>query len=102
MVRAMSARLAPGDRVRVREEQKLGHVRTPDYVKGKPGVVAARLGEFRNPEDLAYGGDGLPEKPLYKIGFAQADLWSDYDGSPNDILYIDIYEHWLEHVGEDA
>ena len=94
----MSAVFAPGDRVRVREEHKPGHIRTPNYVKGKPGVVAARLGEFGNPEDLAYGGDGLPEKPLYKVEFAQTDLWKNYAGSPDDTLYVDIYEHWLEYA----
>ena len=97
----MSTRYAPGDPVRVRGEEKSGHVRTPDYVKGKPGVVAAVLGEYRNPEELAYGGDGLPEKPLYKVSFGQGDLWSDYEGSPDDALYIDIYEHWLEPIGEE-
>lgn len=98
----MNPRFEPGERIRVRDEHKPGHVRTPDYTKGRPGVVSARLGEFRNPESLAYGGDGLPEKPLYKIGFRQTDLWNDYDGGPDDILYIDIFEHWLEPAREEA
>jgi len=90
------ARFAPGDAVRVWDAEKEGHVRTPDYTKGKPGRIAEVLGAFPNPEVLAYGGDGLPEMPLYKVGFRQADLWEGYGGPPEDTLFIDIYEHWLE------
>ena len=91
----------PGDRVRVRAEEKPGHVRTPGYVKEKPGRVDSVLGEFRDPESLAYGGSGLPEKPLYKVGFRQRELWNDYVGAKDDTLYVDIYEHWLEPEEEE-
>lgn len=80
----------------MREEEKQGHVRTPDYVRGKLGRVDSVLGEFGNPESLAYGGSGLPEKPLYKVGFRQTDLWQGYAGTESDTLYVDIYGHWLE------
>ncbi len=93
---ATDARFAPGDAVRVRAMEKEGHVRTPNYTKGKPGRISAVLGAFPNPESLAYGGDGLPEKPLYKVGFRQTDLWNTYDGPPEDLLFVDLYEHWLE------
>ncbi len=93
---AAGARFAPGDAVRVQNIEKEGHVRTPDYAKGKPGRIAVILGAFPNPESLAYGGDGLPEKSLYKVGFRQTDLWDSYGGSSEDILFVDIYEHWLE------
>jgi hypothetical protein len=92
----VTATFRPGDRVRVRKSDKPGHVRTPEYLKGKTGWVESVLGEFRNPEDLAYGLSGLPESPLYKVGFRQTDLWSDYEGSADDNLFADIYEHWLE------
>ena len=51
---------------------------------------------MKDPESLAYGGSGLPEKHLYKVAFRQKDLWDGYAGSPDDALYIDIYEHWLD------
>jgi hypothetical protein len=86
----------PGNPVRVHPCEKPGHIRTPDYVIGKTGRIASVLGEFRNPETLAYGGSGLPKRPLYKVAFRQRDLWEEYAGSPDDALYIDIYEHWLE------
>jgi len=91
-----TAKFEPGDPVRVRADEKPGHVRTPGYVRGKTGRIASVLGEFRNPEMLAYGGSGLPKQHLYKVAFRQTDLWKDYPGSPDDALYIDIYEHWLE------
>jgi nitrile hydratase len=96
-------RFEAGDRVRVLPEDRPGHVRTPDYIRGKRGRVQSMLGEFRNPESLAYGGTGLPERPLYKVSFRQADLWEDYPGPTDDELCADIYEHWLEPIrGETA
>lgn len=92
----MTAGFEAGDRVRVRDKEKPGHVRTPVYVRGKTGRISSLLGEFRDPEDLAYGGSGLPEKPLYKVSFQQSELWPDYTGSSDDTLYVDIYEQWLE------
>ena len=85
--------------MRVRSVEARGHVRTPAYVRGKQGWIERVQGEFRNPESLAYGGDGLPREPLYMVGFRQADLWqSRYIESPRDNLYVDLYEHWLEGV----
>lgn len=73
-----------------------GHCRTPWYLRGKEGVVEIGLGAFRNPEELAYHRDGLPEIELYRVRFRQARLWPDYGGSSSDTLLADIYEHWLE------
>jgi nitrile hydratase len=87
----------PGDRVRVKAHNPPGHIRTPRYVRGKTGWVQAVHGDFRNPESLAYGGDGLPLRTLYLVGFRQSDVWgSRYQGPSADKLFVDIYEHWLE------
>jgi hypothetical protein len=86
----------PGDRVRVRAADKPGHVRTPRYLRGRSGRIEAVLGEFRNPEDLAYGLSGEPERPLYKVEFLQTDVWEGYEGPDSDRLYADVYEQWLE------
>ena len=96
----MTARFAPGDAVRVRPGAKPGHVRTPDYLKGRQGRIEAVLGCFPNPEDLAYGLSGEPGRVLYKVGFRQEALWSDYEGPSDERLYADVYEHWLEPGGE--
>lgn len=91
-----AAKYKPGDRVRVRAGAPPGHARTPGYIRGKIGRVESLHGAFRNPESLAYGGQGLPRQPLYLVGFNQAGVWGSYGGSPRDMLYVDIYEHWLE------
>jgi nitrile hydratase subunit beta len=95
-------RFRTGERVRVRSEDRPGHVRTPRYVRGKLGRVESVHGEFHNPETLAYGETGLPERPLYKVSFRQVDLWEQYRGPADDELCMDIYEHWLEPAREET
>lgn len=97
----VGARFQPGDRVRVKSLNPPGHVRSPAYIRGKVGRVERVHGAFRNPESLAYGGDGLPRRPLYLVGFRQTDVWADYP-VPKDRLFVDIYEHWLESADEDG
>ncbi len=88
----------PGQRVRVAARQHDGHHRTPGYVKGKTGSVERMHASFKNPETRAYGQDGLPEKPLYLVGFAQQDVWPNYSGPGDDRIYLDVFEHWLEEA----
>lgn len=92
----MSFAFEIGQRVRVKEGDPPGHIRTPFYLRGKTGQIEDRQGEFRNPEELAYGKEGLPKKPLYLVRFRQTDIWSGYTGPAADTLSADIYEHWLE------
>ena len=92
----------PGDRVSVRVDNPPTHYRTPRYVQGKTGRVDTVWGAFPNPESLAYGGSGTPKQPLYRVEFTQGDLWDDYQGPGNDKLLIDIYQHWLSPVGQEA
>ena len=92
----MTGRFAPGERVRVRRAFPIGHLRTPFYARGKSGVIERICGSFANPEELAFVRDGLPTRPLYRVQFAQRELWPDYDGMADDTVDIEIYEHWLE------
>jgi nitrile hydratase subunit beta len=92
----MSAAFAPGDRVRVRQADPPGHIRTPHYIRGKSGVIERVLDAFPNPEERAYGRDGLPAQVLYRVRFAQPEVWPDYAGPPGDTVDIEIFEHWLE------
>ena len=94
----MSHRFADGARVQVRVAFPPGHVRTPHFVRGKAGIVDGVAGSFANPEELAYGRDGLPARALYRVRFRQTDLWPGYAGRPEDTAVVDIYEHWLEAV----
>lgn len=86
----------PGQAVRVRRGNPPGHVRTPYYIRGKTGTVERICGEFRNPEELAYGRSGEPRRVLYRVRFAQGHVWPGYAGPAGDTIDIEIYEHWLE------
>jgi len=95
-VNTAAARFNPGDRVRVRAEDRPGHIRTPFYIRGKVGRVERVHGEFLNPESLGHGGDGLPKRRLCLVSFYQNEVWDNYTSSSQDKLYVDIFEHWLE------
>ncbi len=85
-----------GDVVRVREGTPAHHHRTPDYIKGKTGVITADCGVFYNPETRAHDGTGIPMQPLYRVSFRQNSLWDVYSGESKDEILVDIYQNWLE------
>jgi len=89
-------RFEVGDRVRVKRSFPPGHRRTPFYIRGKGGVIERICGSFPNPEELAYGFSGEPKRVLYRVRFAQKDVWPDYQGPAQDRIELEIYEHWLE------
>lgn len=86
---------AVGQPVRIRNAHPPGHQRVPFYIRGKAGVVERSCGAFPDPAQRAYGFDGLPPRPLYRVRFRQADIWPDYDGPARDTLDLEVYEHWL-------
>jgi nitrile hydratase subunit beta len=92
----MEVRFKPGDTVRVRKAYPLGHIRTPFYIRGHRGVIERICGSFGNPEELAQMRSGEPKQPLYRVRFLQKEVWPDYEGSGEDVLEVEIYQHWLE------
>ena len=92
----IEARFKPGDAVRVRKAYPLGHIRTPFYVRGHSGVVERLCGAFGNPEELAQMRSGEPKQPLYRVRFLQKEVWPDYRGSAEDVVEVEIFQHWLE------
>ena len=86
---------APGERVRIVDLGKGGHVRTPLYVRDKVGAIDHCCGRFENPEERAYGRVGGARIPLYRVRLLQRDLWPDYAGTAEDSLVLEIYHHWL-------
>ena len=91
-----NARFKPGDRVRVRKAYPLGHIRTPFYIRGRSGVIERFCGVFGNPEELAQMRSGEPKQPLYRVRFRQQEVWPDYGGGAEDVLEVEIFQHWLE------
>jgi hypothetical protein len=88
---------AAGDAVRVKDAwpEASGHVhiRTPWYVRGVVGEVVRLLGEFPNPEDLAFARPA-ERRPLYHVRFRKGAIWPE--AKPDDELLIEIFGHWLE------
>ncbi len=97
-VPAPDRRYNVGDGVVVKRTFPPGHRRTPQYIRGKQGVIERVCGAYPNPEELAYGFNGLPEKVLYRVRFSQSHVWPGYAGPASDVIEMEIYEHWLEPV----
>ena len=99
MMPPATGRFRAGDRVRVRTDDRPGHIRTPFYIRGKEGRIERVYGDFCNPESLGHGGDGLPKRTLYLVGFDQSIVWDSYKQGTVDKVFVDLYEHWLDPVG---
>ena len=93
---AVEEKFRPGERVRVRKADPLGNVRTPYYIRGCSGVIERLCGAFPTPEELAQMRSGLPAQPLYRVRFAQSEVWPDYRGARADTLDVEIFQHWLD------
>jgi nitrile hydratase len=87
----------PGEQVRVISEAKPGHIRTPIYLLGKPGVIIRLQGLFLNPEDIAHYHSTVYMLPLYLVEFKLQDVWEGHSRhcNPNDTIRVEIYEPWL-------
>lgn len=94
---AVTGKFKPGERVKVKFEDRPGHIRTPWYIRGKTGWIERVYGDFLNPELLGHGRDGLPKKTLYLVAFDYAEVWGRASGAKDKIL-VDLYDHWLELV----
>ena len=89
--------LAPGTRIRVRDDwpETRGpcHIRTPHYLRGRVGEVVRHLGDFPNPEDLAFARPAQ-RRALYHVRFDQPMLW--HEGTAGDAVLVELFDHWLE------
>ncbi len=88
--------IAPGTPVRVRDDwpETRGkvHLRTPHYLRGRSGTVVRHLGDFPNPEDLAFARPAA-RLPLYHVEFDPRAIWPV---AAAVALLVEIYESWLE------
>ncbi|MCB8881012.1 nitrile hydratase subunit beta [Acidisoma cellulosilytica] len=88
-----------GQRVLVRndwpETRGPCHIRTPHYLRGATGTVLRHLGDFPNPEDLAFGRHAK-HLALYHVSFDASSLWGDR--KPQAEILVELYESWLEPV----
>ena len=82
------------------------HLRVPGYLFGAHGVVERVVGEFPNPEMVAFDVLSDARSPLYRVRFTQASLWKGmerpYDGPDDDTIDVEVYENWLEANSGDS
>jgi len=93
--RAGTPRFAVGDRVVVRELPVLFYTRTPEYVRGATGEIAAVAYESPAAEDETWDIPDAKPEWFYVVQFTMAELWDDFNGPAADTLRTEIPERWL-------
>ena len=90
---ASPPRFAVGDAIAVRNIHPVGQTRLPRYVRGKRGVIARIYGAqgFQDEPTVA---DNSPQH-VYSVVFEASELWGG-NAEPNQLLYIDMWECWME------
>lgn len=91
----MSARFAVGQRVRIADRMPGLHHRVPAYAKGSIGTIERVCGLHGRPESYIRG-DGRPLTRLYRVRLPQTSIWPGYTGEAQDLLELEVFEHWLE------
>lgn len=87
----------PGDRIRVLEREPIGHYRVPTYLRGKRGAVDRVIEPAAvDNEEEGFGRNAGSKRHYYRIAIPLTEIWPDYTGAPNDGLYIEVFETWLE------
>lgn len=93
---AGEAKFAVGDRVTVRELPVIFYTRTPEYVRGATGEIAAVAYESPAAEDETWDNPDAKPEWFYVVRFNQSQLWHGYTGTSTDTLQTEIPEHWLQ------
>ena len=88
-----------GDPVRVLNRTPVGHYRVPTYLRGKCGIVDNIIEPAAiDNEEEGFGRNAGKRLHYYRVSFPLSEIWADYNGSPRDGLYIEVYETWLERI----
>lgn len=93
--RAGEPRFQVGDAVTVRELPVLFYTRTPEYVRGATGEIAAVAYESPAAEDETWDIPDAQPEWFYVVRFNMSELWYGYTGTTADTLQTEIPEHWL-------
>jgi nitrile hydratase beta subunit len=90
----IAPRFRPGDQVRTRNINPVGHTRLPRYARGKIGIVDRDHGVYVFPDTSAHA---LGENPqhVYSVRFAVRELWGE-QASPRDAVYLDLWDDYLD------
>lgn len=86
----------PGQAVRARTLNPVGHTRLPRYARGKLGAIEACHGAHVFPDSNAQMRGEAPQ-PLYTVRFGARELWGQA-ANPRDSVSLDLWEDYLEAV----
>jgi nitrile hydratase subunit beta len=90
----IAPRFRPGQQVRARNINPVGHTRLPRYARGKRGTIERDYG-VTNFEDTASQQLGQNPQHLYCVRFTARELWGD-EAPKQDSVSIDMWEAYLE------
>ncbi|ORB85903.1 nitrile hydratase [Mycobacterium kansasii] len=87
-----------GEPVVVRELPALLYTRTPEYVRGARGEIAAVAYESPAPEDETWDRPDAQPEWFYIVRFNLCELWDGYTGTATDTLQTELPQRWLTAV----
>jgi nitrile hydratase len=89
----------PGDPIRILARSPIGHYRVPIYLRGKKGIVELVIEPAAvDNEEEGYGRNAGSRRHYYRVALPMTEIWTNYTGSPNDDLHIEVFETWLERI----
>jgi nitrile hydratase len=90
-----SPKFSIGQRVTTLNINPTGHTRLPRYARAKQGTIDRVRGIFVFPDTNASFRGECPQH-LYSVRFTARELWGEA-AAPQDQVYIDLWEAYLEH-----
>lgn len=90
-----AAAFQPGDAIRARNINPVGHTRLPRYIRGHVGTVKRIYGwhEIQDQDPPGVKIEGI--EPVYSVRFEGTELWGE-QAEANSSVYIDMWESYLE------
>jgi nitrile hydratase beta subunit len=89
-------RFRPGQSVRARNLNPVGHTRLPRYARGKAGTIGRLQGVFVFPDTNAHFRGEYPQH-VYSVRFEARELWGER-ATARDAVYVDLWEGYLDAV----
>ncbi|CAN5597320.1 nitrile hydratase subunit beta [soil metagenome] len=89
-------RFAPGQAIRARDINPVGHTRLPRYVRGRRGTIECDHRAHVFPDSNAKF-EGENPQYLYTVRFEARELWGEA-ANPADAVYLDLWEDYLDAV----
>ncbi|MEM7016936.1 MAG: nitrile hydratase subunit beta [Pseudomonadota bacterium] len=86
----------PGDTVRTRNINPVGHTRLPAYARGKTGRIKIYQEGWVFPDDHAHNRGENPQH-VYAVTFSGESLWGP-DAEPSTSVTLDLFESYLDPV----